>query len=93
MNLLNFVNHCRRAYFYPVIIVIFIRLKPHAMIEYAKVILPKVSFSKFLFKKELRKCIAWMKPAELHELRQWCFTTFTPQYRDVLDEAFDNIAA
>lgn len=58
------------------------------MIEYAKTILPKVSFSKFLFRKELLKCIGWMKPAERSELKQWCLVTFNNQYPDVLSEAF-----
>ncbi len=60
------------------------------MIEYAKTILPKVSFSKFLFRKELLKCIGWMKPAERSELKQWCLVTFNSQYPDVLNEAFAN---
>jgi hypothetical protein len=60
------------------------------MIEYAKVILPKVTFSKFLFRKELLKCIGWSKPAERSELKKWCFTTFSNQYPDVLEEAFAN---
>jgi hypothetical protein len=62
------------------------------MIEYAKVILPKVTFNKFLFRKELLKCINWMKPSERTELRQWCFVTFSKQYPDVLDEVFANSA-
>jgi hypothetical protein len=32
--------------------------------EYAKTILPRVSFSETLFKKELIKCMGWMKPSE-----------------------------
>jgi hypothetical protein len=62
------------------------------MIEYAKVILPKVTFSKFLFRKELLKCIGWMKPAERRELKQWCFQTFNTEYPDILEEAFANSA-
>jgi hypothetical protein len=62
------------------------------MIEYAKVILPKVTFNKFLFRKELLKCISWMKPSERGELKRWCFLNFSNQYPDVLDEAFANLA-
>jgi hypothetical protein len=62
------------------------------MIEYAKVILPKVTFNKFLFRKELMKCISWMKPSERRELKIWCFMTFSNQYPDVLNEAFANSA-
>ncbi len=67
------------------------RCKKQAMIEYAKVVLPRMSFNQFIFKKELKKCIAWMKPAELQEFRNWCFHTFYPQYREVLDEAFSQV--
>ncbi len=82
-----------RTYFIKVKRVIFENIfKESAMIEYAKVILPKVSFNKFLFRKELIKCIGWMKPAERSELQQWCFSTFS-QYKDVLEEAFTNTAA
>lgn len=68
-------------------------LKQEAMIEYAKVILPKVSFSKFLFRKELLKCIGWMKPPELVELKQWCQSNFRNEFPDVLEEAFNVQAA
>jgi hypothetical protein len=67
--------------------------KMRVMIEYAKVILPKVSFNKLLFKKELMKCISWMNPVERFELKQWCFNTFYPQYRDVLDEVFTQLVS
>jgi hypothetical protein len=62
--------------------------KPEAMMEYAKVILPKVSFSKFLFRKELLKCIGWMKPTERVELKLWCLSNFRNEFPDVLEEAF-----
>lgn len=58
------------------------------MIEYAKTILPKMSFSKLLFKKELMKCLSWMKPAEQNELKAWCVKRFNDKYPDVLEEAF-----
>ena len=63
------------------------------MLEYAKVILPKVSFSKHLFRKELNKCINWVETEELNELYTWCFENFKDIYPDVLAEAFANIAA
>ncbi|HOI49385.1 MAG TPA: hypothetical protein PK167_08775 [Prolixibacteraceae bacterium] len=63
------------------------------MIEYAKVILPKVVFSKDLFRKELLKCIGWTKPAEMEELKRWCFENFRESFPDILNEAFANIAA
>lgn len=56
--------------------------------EYARVILPKVSFSRELFRKELTKCINWVGDAELKSLKQWCFENFTDLYPDILAEAF-----
>jgi len=58
------------------------------MLEYAKVILPKVSFSRELFQKELTKCINWVGDSELNQLREWCFRNFSEMYSDVLAKAF-----
>ncbi len=63
------------------------------MLEYAKVILPKVSFSKELFRKELNKCINWVEPNQVSELCSWCYQKFQKIYPDVLAEAFAEIAA
>ncbi|WP_321376414.1 hypothetical protein [uncultured Draconibacterium sp.] len=63
------------------------------MLEYAKVILPKVSFSKELFSKELAKCINWVEPNQLQTLRNWCYENFKEMYPDVLADAFADIAA
>jgi len=63
------------------------------MIEYAKILLPKVSFSKELFQKELNKCIGWVEQEQLHELYNWCFENFNDLYPDVLADAFAGIAA
>ncbi len=63
------------------------------MLEYAKVILPKVSFSKELFSKELSKCINWVEPDQLQNLRNWCYENFKEMYPDVLAKAFADIAA
>ena len=63
------------------------------MLEYAKVILPKVSFSKELFRKELYKCINWVEPEQHQELYDWCFQTFRNEYPDLVQEAFKDIAA
>lgn len=68
-------------------------LKPEAMMEYAKAILPKVIFSKLLFRKELHKCMSWMKPDERVELKKWCLSQFRNDFPDVLEEAFQEIAA
>ena len=63
------------------------------MLEYAKVILPKVSFSKDLFMKELKKCINWVEKDQIHELYVWCFENFNDLYPDVLSKAFAGIGA
>jgi hypothetical protein len=58
------------------------------MLEYAKVILPKVSFSRELFRKELAKCINWVTESELIHLKKWCFENFRDGHQDILLEAF-----
>lgn len=64
------------------------------MLEYAKVILPKISSSKDLFRKELRKCVNWVEePGELDELIKWCTARFGNLYPDILDEVFSTSAA
>ena len=63
------------------------------MLEYAKIILPKVSFSRELFAKELTKCINWVEPDQVPELCAWCYKKFNNLYPDVLTEAFAEIAA
>jgi hypothetical protein len=63
------------------------------MLDYAKVILPKVSFSKQLFRKELAKCIQWVEPSEVQELHDWCYQNFKDKYPDVLEEVFSSVAA
>lgn len=63
------------------------------MLEYAKVILPKVSFSKKLFRKELHKCINWVEPEQLNDLFAFCYKNFNAMYPDVIEEEFSDIAA
>lgn len=63
------------------------------MLEYAKVILPKVSFSRELFRKELTKCINWVSEAEIASLKDWCFENFRDMYPDILKSAFTMKAA
>lgn len=58
------------------------------MMEYARVILPKVHFWKELYKKELQKCVEWSSPEELNELRKWCYDNFNDLYPDIHDEIF-----
>lgn len=63
------------------------------MLEYAKVILPKVSFSRELFAKELHKCINWVEPDQVIDLYTWCYQKFQQLYPHVLAEAFADFAA
>ena len=63
------------------------------MIEYAKVILPKVSFSRELFEKELNKCVNWVEASDLEELKEWCYENFSEQYPEILSNVFSHIAA
>lgn len=63
------------------------------MMEYARVILPKVSFSRDLFRKELTKCIDWVGESELNDLKIWCFENFMEMYPDILTKAFAKKAA
>ncbi len=65
--------------------------KTCVMLEYAKVILPKVSFSKDLFMKELNKCIGWVEKDQIRELYVWCNENFKEIYPDVLAIAFAGI--
>jgi len=60
------------------------------MIEYAKVILPKVCFWESLFKKELLKCIHWTEYNEMNELISWCYNTFGEMHPEILHQAFTN---
>lgn len=63
------------------------------MLEYAKVILPKVSFSRDLFRKELKKCIAWLNNQQIQELHEWCNENFKEIYPKIIAEAFAEVAA
>lgn len=63
------------------------------MLEYAKIILPKVSFSEELFEKELIKCIKWVGADEVQDLHDWCYQNFKDKYADLMDEVFSCIAA
>lgn len=58
------------------------------MLEYAKTILLKVSFDRILFEKELRKALRTLVPAELRELKAWCYQQFSKLYRRVLNRVF-----
>lgn len=60
----------------------------HAELNYAKLILAKVSFNQTLFQKELRKAIATLLPHEVKDLEEWCYSHFGDMYEAVLQDCF-----
>ncbi len=61
------------------------------MLNYTKLILRKVSFSRELFGKELRKSIKWLKKDEILLLQTWCVISFGDIYGDVIQETFKQL--
>jgi hypothetical protein len=61
---------------------------PPTMLDYVKTILLKVSFSKVLFEKELRKALRHVLPAELPYFRTWCYEQFSRLYWAVMNRIF-----
>lgn len=58
------------------------------MLDYIKTILVKVSFSKVLFEKELRKALQQILPIELADFKNWCYEQFARLYWTVLNRVF-----
>lgn len=58
------------------------------MLDYVKMILLKVSFSKKLFEKELRKALRHVQPLDLADFKTWCYQQFARLYRRVLKRVF-----
>ena len=58
------------------------------MLEYVKTILQKVSFSKYLFERELRKGLRYLLPAEVEEFRDWCYQMFGISHQPILNRYF-----
>lgn len=58
------------------------------MLEYVKLILEKVSFDKKLFEKELKKGLDLLVPAEVTELKRWCYAQFGNLYKNLLNRIF-----
>ncbi|PKO99905.1 MAG: hypothetical protein CVU14_07630 [Bacteroidetes bacterium HGW-Bacteroidetes-9] len=61
------------------------------MLEYTKTILNKVSFSRELFYKELKKSINFLKKEEVILLQMWCLVSYNDRYSDIISEVFRNI--
>ena len=62
--------------------------KSNEMMEYSKMILEKVSFSRDLFRKELEKTKRKLQDDELELFRRWCNLLFTEKYPDIILEVF-----
>ncbi len=60
----------------------------NAMLEYAKVILEKVSFDRRLFEKELRKALVTLIKEEIEALKAWCYEKFGQLHAATLDGCF-----
>mgnify|MGYP005748267743 CR=1 FL=1 len=58
------------------------------MLEYVKTILQKVSFSRHLFERELKKGLWYLMPSEIEEFRDWCYATFSKMYLPILNQHF-----
>jgi hypothetical protein len=58
------------------------------MLDYVKMILLKVSFSKKLFEKELRKALQYILPEDLLDFKTWCYEQFARLYRRILKRVF-----
>ena len=61
------------------------------MLEYTKTILQKVSFSPYLFRKELGKSFKWLRKEEIISLQAWCLITFGDIYTDIIQETFQPV--
>jgi hypothetical protein len=60
------------------------------MLEFCKTVLGKISFDKYLFKKELQKARKWLKPKDALILKVWCLAQFGHLYKDVILEVFES---
>jgi hypothetical protein len=61
------------------------------MLKYTETILEKVSFSRELFGKELKKALKFLEKEEVNILKTWCILNFGYVYMDVINEAFKHV--
>ena len=61
------------------------------MLEYQKLILQKVSFSKELFQIEIKKSIRWLSKNELLLLYTWLIVNYKNIYSDIIKTFFVDI--
>ena len=62
----------------------------HLSLNYAKIILAKVSFDASIFQRELHKAVNLLLPHEIKSLEQWCYRRFGDIYGSLLDECFSD---
>lgn len=62
------------------------------MLDYVKLILHKVSFSRELFEKELRKALNTLVPKEVEQLKEWCYEKFQHLYGEILNRYFTELS-
>ena len=60
------------------------------MLELSKKVLTGVSFDKILFKKELKKAIAWLAKEEITHFKIWCLASFA-MYDEIIVEVFESL--
>ncbi len=59
------------------------------MLNYAKLILDRVSFDATLFENELKKALATLQDEKSREeLRLWCYEMFSLKYSNILNSCF-----
>lgn len=54
------------------------------MLDYVKTILQKVSFSRFLFERELKKGLSYLLPEDILEFKVWCYARFGCLHQAIL---------
>ena len=60
------------------------------MVELSKKILIKVSFDQYLFQKELKKAVRWIKDSEeLRSFKEWCVIEFGNLYPSTIKAVFN----
>lgn len=60
------------------------------MLEYVKIILQKVSFDLQLFGRELQKSIAWLNENEKTELKIWLNSSYSGEYKEVINRILEH---
>lgn len=59
------------------------------MLNYAKLILDRVSFDATLFENELKKALATLQDERSkEELRLWCYEMFSAKYNNIINACF-----